>query len=255
MLVSSKRVGEAVPLRSSFVQQGPRGNRRAGPLSQFVTARDEIALDLFLLALTAGSAPPHDVVRPTEVWLRALGRSPTKSSISVVSRAWTRLEGRKLVRRGRQGRLLRIELCCEDGSGDPYTYPTGSSSELYFKLPFAYWTEGLNNSLSLSEKAMLLIALSLPPGFSLPYDRVPDWYGVSADTAQRGFGGLVGKGVLTMETGYKAAPLTARGWTEERRYTLAVPLRPQEKPPRSEARARKPGSAKPVKAEKERGRR
>jgi hypothetical protein len=33
---------------------------------------------------------------------------------------------------------------------------------------------------------MLLIALSLPDGFRQPYDRAPDWYGVSFDSAEEG---------------------------------------------------------------------
>lgn len=226
MLAGSKRISNAVPVRSTFVQQGRRGSRRRGPLADFVSARDEIALDLLLLALASASAPPHDVLRPTEVWLRALGRDPrSKSSAAAVSRAWKRLEERRLITRVRQGRLLRVELRREDGSGDAYAYPTGSSSDLYFKLPFAYWTENLHNTLTLRAKTMLLIGLSLPDGFVLPYERVPDWYGVSADTAQRGFRELSEKDLLEVETGYKAAPLTAQGWTEERRYTLHRKLR------------------------------
>jgi hypothetical protein len=220
-LTGSKRIGAAVPIRSTFVQKGRRGQREPGPLSDFVTARDEIALDLLLLTLAAASAPPHDVMRPSDVWLRALGRNPrSKSSASVLSRAWKRLEERHLIKRGRQGRLLRIELQREDGSEEPYTYPTGTSSDLYFKLPFAYWTEGLQNTLTLRGKAMFLVALSLPDGFTLPYERVPGWYGISADTAQRGLRELQATGHLDVLTGYRAAPLTAQGWTEERQYSL-----------------------------------
>ena len=121
MLTMSKRIGEAVPVRATFVQQGPRGAREPGPLSSFVQHRDEIALDLYLLALAAASAPPHDVVRPSEVWLRSLGRDPkSKSSASSLSRAWRRLENRRLITKVRQGRILRIDLQLEDGSGNTY---------------------------------------------------------------------------------------------------------------------------------------
>lgn len=226
ILTSSKRIGEAVPIRARFVQQGERGERSPGPLAGIVAARDEIGLDLLLLALAAASAPPHDVRRPTEVWLRALGRDPrSASSASAVSRAWRRLEQRQLVTRTRHGRLLGIELKREDGSGSPYTYPTGTSSDLYFKLPFVYWTDKLHSVLTLRGKAMLLIALSLADGFTLPYERVPTWYGLSADTAQRGLHELEDNGLLRIRVGYKAAPLTAQGWTEERRYTLDERLR------------------------------
>lgn len=225
LLTASRRVGAAVPVRATFLQGGPRGKRVPGPLAGFVKTRDEIGLELFLLALAAASAPPHDVVRPTEVWLRALGRSRTKSSVSVMSRAWSRLDERGLIERGRKGRLIELQLCREDGSGEPYSYPTGAGNDVYFKLPFAYWTEGLNNRLSLRGKAMLLIALSLPDGFVLPYERAAQWYGVSADTAQRGLRELENNGLVSVRTGYKRAPLTAQGWTEERRYTVAGWLR------------------------------
>ena len=33
---------------------------------------------------------------------------------------------------------------------------------------------------------MLLIALSLRPGFPLPYERGPAWYGLSADSTEKG---------------------------------------------------------------------
>jgi hypothetical protein len=227
ILAGSKRIGEAVPVRATFVQQGRRGARTRGPLAAFVAGRDEVALDLYLLVLTAASAPPHDVVRPAEVWLRSLGRDPrSKSSASVLSRAWTRLEERRLISRTRQGRVLRIELLCEDATGEPYTYPTGHGTDVYFKLPFAYWTENLQNRLTLRGKAMFLIALSLTDGFALPYERVPGWYGVSADTAQRGLRELQDLGLVEVRAGYKPAPLTAQGWTEERRYTLDARLRP-----------------------------
>lgn len=226
MLVGSKRSGQAVPIRSSFVQQGTRGSRTAGPLASFVGARDEVALDLFLLVLAGASAPPHDIMRAAQVWIRALNRSPnSKSSASVLSRAWQRLEGRRLIARQREGRAVRISLLTEDGSGQAYTYPRGSGDELYFKLPFSYWRSGFHNTLTLRSKAMLLVALSLADDFSLPFERVPEWYGISADTAQRGISELEKAGLLRVTTGYKAAPLTAQGWTEDRRYSVSADFR------------------------------
>ncbi len=46
-------------------------------------------------------------------------------------------------------------------------------------------------TLSLPGKAVLLIAHSLRPGFALPVEKAPEWYGISADTAQRGLAELV----------------------------------------------------------------
>jgi len=77
--------------------------------------------------------------------------------------------------------------CCalhEAGDGEPYAYP----QKEYFKLPFAYWTdeEAWYVSLSFAAKATLLVALSLRPPFVLPAERAPAWYGLSADTVDRG---------------------------------------------------------------------
>jgi hypothetical protein len=235
LLAASKRHGNAVPIRTIFVQQGARGRRVQGPLAHLVRARDELAFDLMMLVLLVASAPPHDITRPAAMWLRALYRDPrSKSAASVLSRAWGRLADRRLIDRSRAGRQARIELLREDGSGAPYSYPDGSDGDYYLKLPFVYWEEGLHRKLKLAAKAMLLVALAEQDGFSLPFERVADWYGMSADTAQRGFDQLVELGVLNVKVGYKRAPLTAQGWTEDRRYTVvpkyrvgAVAPRPQ----------------------------
>jgi hypothetical protein len=53
----------------------------------------------------------------------------------------------------------------------------GSSvEERYFKLPYEYWTAEPRwyRTLPFRAKATLLVALSLPAGFVLPTDRVPD---------------------------------------------------------------------------------
>lgn len=73
--------------------------------------------------------------------------------------------------------------------------------------------------LSVPELAMLLISLSLGDGFRLPIENVPNWYGVSADTAQRGLSGLRDRDLLRVDVRVKTAPLSATGATTEHRYT------------------------------------
>ena len=68
---------------------------------------------------------------------------------------------------------------------------------------------------------MLLIALSRPKdGFSMPYEYVPDWYGVSSDSAEEGLRELRNAGLLIVESDWVKAPRSKIGWTEQLLYTL-----------------------------------
>ena len=68
--------------------------------------------------------------------------------------------------------------------------------------------------------AVLLVALALRPPFVLPVEKAPDWYGISADTAQRGLASLGKYGVLKAVRTYKPVPLAPKGFTYDSRYTL-----------------------------------
>src|SRR5258708_488716 len=126
------------PIRRSFVQTGALQSPRPGPLAAFVKSKDPRALDLFLLAVTAATNEPYSVTFPAETCARAL----TIKHFSVVSRAWSRLEDRKLIKRQRAGNRTRSTLLKEDGSGKPYTHPfKGTKSEHYGQLPLEYWLD------------------------------------------------------------------------------------------------------------------
>ena len=62
-----------------------------------------------------------------------------------------------------------MTLLREDGSGESFEY-SHRAGDWWLQLPYAYWMEGHFLTLSLPAKAMLLIALSLPDGFRLPYE-------------------------------------------------------------------------------------
>jgi hypothetical protein len=116
-------------------------------------------------------------------------------------------------------------LLCEDGSGDSYT----RSSAAFVKVPHSLWTDGLTSAkrwyqaLSLPELTFLIIALSNADQFPLPVERGPEYYGISADTLQRGAAGLQRKKLLTMMKKRLTAPLAPQGFTYENRYTLQPP--------------------------------
>ncbi len=217
-----------VPIRKTFVQQGERGNRVPGPLASFISTHDQRALDAYLFVHALASAEPWNCDYPAGMWVRALGLADAAepaSARSAVSKVMKRLEDRQLITRSRTGRMASITLLKEDGSGDSYQHPHhAGDGENWLQLPHAYWLEEFHQSLSLPAKAMLLVALSLPDGFPLPADRVPKWYGISADSAERGLRELRKAGVLDVDEQWVKNAKSETGWTQERHYTLDEPF-------------------------------
>lgn len=240
ILKASKRA--AAPLRVTFLQQerATGGGKGRGPLAKFVRNQDPQALLLYLLLITKASSAPWNSALPAAVWARALGfPNPTgRRALARVSRIWQRLTDDNLITKDRYKRMARITLLREDGSHEAYTLPA-SQRDHYLQVPSALWTSGppvssptttparWYQTLSLPELAMLLIALSLADDFRLPFADVPNWYGISADTAERGIHGLADYGLIRIGKAHKAAPLTAQGYTTENRYTLKSPFGPK----------------------------
>jgi hypothetical protein len=221
----------AIPVRRTFVRQkNAEGKSVPGPFAKFVSRNDRFALLLYLLLLTCASAPPYDVGHHSAVWARALGvPNPTSTTARTrVSKAWARIAERKLVVRGRRHRIANATPLCEDGSSDPYTRPTSAFMSIGHQL----WTDGPSAEerwyqvLDLAELAVLIIGHMNSDDFALPAERVPEYYGISADTFQRGVTGLKGHGLLDDRWSRKAEPLAPTGYTYERRYTLAAPFGP-----------------------------
>jgi hypothetical protein len=227
LVAKSKR--QSVPIRWTFLQQKGKHGPLPGPLCEIVRNQDKRAFDLYLLVLLVAAGKPHEVIIEAAGWARALGIANT-SGLVAVSRTWKRLADLNLITRGRKARKASITLLREDGSGAPYVRPRGRTHpERYLRLPLEYWTQEWYRAIGLPAKAMLLIALSLQDRFYLPIERAKEWYGLSADTAQRGLAQLEDVGLLGREVKYKPAPLTSQGWTEEHRYTLKPPFGPRAK--------------------------
>ena len=222
LLESANRLhGSGVPLRWTFVQQGSRAAPQPGPLASLVHNGDQRGLDTYLLLKAVASAPPFNSRRGAAVWARALRHTGMSANEQTISRIWRRLESLGLVARSKTGRLANITLLEEDGSGEPYVLPA-HARDPYLKVPVAYWLDEDQwcSKLKLPAKAMLLVALSLKPPFILPAEKAPDWYGISADTAQRGLASLVQHDVLKVTRTYKSAPLAPKGFTYDSHYTL-----------------------------------
>lgn len=208
-----------VPIRRTFLQEaGPP--KQPGPLAAFVEGRRPIALDLWLL-LHAGAAsgPSWDVRQPAMSWARMLKMPQTLSSETTIGRNWTWLEGQKLVRTERDRRVRKAILLMEDGSGRKFERATGQGRG-YFKLPYGYFSDRWHLELKLAGKATLLICLAQAPTFTLPTEPAAAWYGMSADTLQRGLDELRDLGLLKAWSRAKKAPRTRYGYTMENHYAL-----------------------------------
>ena len=238
LLERSKRPKRAVPLRNTFIQKKDSRWRSTGPgpLANFVSGGDSTGLDLNLLVRSVASGDSEDdgysVRQAAGVWARALAHCGSQISVPAVSKAWTRLERRNQVKKTRSRRLAAITVLREDGSGDLYTHPADdveagrapAGSYVYFQLPFEYWLDDWSLKLSLPAKTMLLVSLSQGGVFSLPVERAPQYYGFSADTAQRGFSELVTARILRRWRERKVAPLRPEGYTLENHYMLLPPF-------------------------------
>jgi len=210
-----------VPIARGFLQRRVRGGG-SGPLSWFVKSHRHRALELYLLAHALASVDPFDVAMPSKIWAAAIGLPDSPSSRVSISNSWSWLEQRQLIRTSRDGRLRRVWLLDDAGSGAPYGHGDNAVKRSdYFKLPRAFWFEGWNERLGLPATSVLLIALSLRQTFSLPHERGGEWYGISRDTIRRGVDELLAHELLTMRVAWRATMRSPTGATEERRYTLA----------------------------------
>lgn len=227
-----------VPLRRTFVQtprvlaEDPRN--LAGPLSWFVRTKNLRALQSYLMVVAAtssGDGPDGwSTTHPIKVWARAFATTehaaPGPAS-NAVSKTLQKLEERRLISRNRRGRKreIQITLMREDGSGDPYTRPSGTAREdRFLKLSHAFWLDGWCERLRLPGLAMLLVALSEKPGFHLPAEKMPEWYGWSADTAERGLGELIDAEILHKIPQRRTEPLSASGFSIINHYYLQPPF-------------------------------
>lgn len=220
LLVKSQR-RRAVPFRKTLVQRGLRTAPQPGALATFVTNRDMRALDLYLLHRALATKEPYDTRVEAGAWARMVGLEPVKG-VAVVSRAWGRLVKMKLVSRRRGGRLAVITSLQEDGQGREYTRPSGKHGDTYLQVPLSYWLDGYDKSLSLRAKAMLLICLSLQEWSPLPAEQVPSWYGISADTAERGLDELGKAGIVLRRVTWRREPLLAYGFIKVYEYAVSA---------------------------------
>lgn len=222
-LLNYERQGRSsTPLRRLFLQD-TSGAGQPAPLPDFISARRGLALDLLLLLHCVAGGSPWDVGLPAGAWARALDMPQTVSSETTISKNWTWLETRQLIRSDRHKRLRRVYLLREDGSGRDYRRPDGRQRG-FFHLPFSYFMGRWHKHLKLPGKVVLLIALSRDPEFILPAEHASGWYGISADTLQRGLDELRSANLLSVRTSLRKAPAARYGVTQDYHYRLKEPF-------------------------------
>lgn len=234
---------EFLPLALGFLQLHPEeGGRAPGPLSKFVSRGRNTALDQYLLlhAIASGEDQGFDVRLGAATWARAIGRyfDPKtgvveSAALHAVSRNWKFLRDIGLVETERVGRKVKARLLADDGSKEPYQHVAAGKKGRklngpgYLKLPYEYWWQCWHKKLSLPAKAMLLIALYQGDGFSLPYNKLPSWYGISAATGERGLRELREHGLLHRERHRRADPESPVGFSHVYHYQLLPPFGPR----------------------------
>lgn len=203
-----------VPIRNRFVQQPPGSATRSAVLAQFVTNRQERALDA-LLTLHALQPVLATGPLPLGAWANILStRAPCSSPTA--SRTFRVLDDMGLLTRERAGHATTFTPLLEDGSREPWARPGSrhKPSDNYFILPHEFFTEGYIDRLRLPGKAMLLIMLKetqIDPLFSMAVDRAPSWYGISERTAERGYAELKEENLLDIHIQRMASPRLPSG--------------------------------------------
>jgi hypothetical protein len=147
----------------------------------------------------------------------------TIGSETTISRNWTWLEEQRLVRSERDHRIRKVTLLMEDGSGQEFDRATGKDRG-FFKLPYEYFTDRIHRDLKLAGKATLLICLAQKPTFTLPTERAATWYGMSADTLQRGIDELRDRDLIKVWSRTMKAPRARYGYTAVNHYALLAPF-------------------------------
>ncbi|MDT0432931.1 hypothetical protein [Streptomyces salyersiae] len=237
LLGRSQRHGDTFPIRREFIQARVEGlfgepTTEPGPLSKLLRAPHALELLLLVHGVTTGG--DFGVTERSQLWARAAGiyMLPDRNASVAVSRQWQHLEKLGLIKRQQHGRFKRIIKLRECGLvggkiSAPYTAPTGAKSDVYFRVPFAYWREGWHQKLDMPGKAVLLAAMSRRrETFTLPQDtRGARALGLGRHTVTRGIEELL-RHELLVKTGTDEVvnARTKGGYESVHTYQLAKPF-------------------------------
>ena len=220
-----RRRGHGAPVRRAFLlADGAALSPMSSLLSGRTAARGgggrggrtRVALYLTLLWVLAGEGDgetaPHSSTRTWRAWAELIGlEDPAGAGTRAV-----RAAAREL---GERGFLVHapadnsrdsatLTLLREDGSGSAYGIPNPrvEPSDRYFRVPEAFWTQGLLAGLTGPEIAMYLIALDFHrtdrPEDQLTFGQsfISDVYGLGDTSRRKGLARLVEGRVLWVDT-------------------------------------------------------
>jgi hypothetical protein len=234
-----------VPLRRDFVQLSDKNETRTSVLAAFVKAGRLRALRAYLIVLAASSFEDERgwyTEFDSMVWARLFDAHEGATTASARTAAWRTLRllaDMKLIEATRvlRSRKIGVKLLREDGSGRDYTRPgKDGNKDPYLRIPTTFWTKGYDEQVELPGLAMLL-ALCAERGrwaMMLP-EHVPDWYGWSPDTAERGLQKVVGLHLAERREKRKAAPLTPMGFTKYYEYRIRPVMKAKTERPRTQS--------------------
>lgn len=179
-------------------------------------------LKLYLTLLWTAKSAPYDVRYDPEAFAYLLGMDDPKGKgrrAIVRNLSWLERES-FLVPALRPDGLATRALLEDSGRGVPYEPPAQSQHQLkksdpeyafhyWFKIPPYLWTSGLIAVLNAVELACLLILLDdlrrKPESVSTIWWSEKTWryrYGISDDTRQRGFVGLIDRAIVDQRPGH-----------------------------------------------------
>ncbi|MFI7438209.1 hypothetical protein [Micromonospora haikouensis] len=223
-----------MPLRKVFVQKPKGSTPRHSVLASFVTTGDLRGLRAYLIILAASSAQNEQgwvTELDSLVWARLFDTDQHAVPAAARTAAWrtlSRLADKELITcdRTKGSRNIAVTLKREDGSGDKYTRPGVTDKDAYLQLPAAFWKKKFDEQIDMPGLAMLLAICAERTWSKFPAERMPDWYGWSADTTLRGLKRLRNLGLIEQRTRYQKAELTPIGSTMFYEYRPARIMRP-----------------------------
>lgn len=168
-----------------------------------MAARQFRALLLYLLLLAAEPLLEQDRRLPLRTVANMLTTRDYPCTVRQARQAIAALQRHRLVAARETGTSIQMRPLREDGSGEPWTAPTGQDEDPdlkhYMAVPHDLFSDEVLDQLHLPGLAVLLVALketSATSVFSVPVERFDGWYGFSERTAERGYRELVEAGLL-----------------------------------------------------------
>lgn len=243
------RADMGAPVRDAFfLTQDRESGAVRHPMAQLMSSRSgpgggrggQTRVALYLSSLWLGVAGDYSTQRPASFWAALLGLDdPGGLGSRVIRSTWAELEQRRFValKRGeRFGDVPVVRPLREDGSGEPYTRPTGTGDDTYRRVPEKFFELLLPDpELTGPGLVMYLAAVrtSLVGGrtdaLTFPRAYVTRTFGIGESTRKAGLRNLVSMLVLDPER--RTSDETGEFLSRRRLrtvYTLMPPFTPPE---------------------------